>query len=62
MPAKSQAQQKLFGMIHAGKKPRPNGMSAAQVEHMASTRRKGLPKHAEKSARRRKIAEIRSGG
>lgn len=60
MPATSKAQRRYFGMVHAGKKPRPEGMSKEAVEHMASTKEKGLPKHAAKAARRRKIAEMRA--
>ena len=43
MPAKSQKQQEYFGMVEAGKIPRPKGMSKQDVKDYASTPRKGLP-------------------
>ncbi len=62
MPATSKAQQHFFGMIEAGKRPRPKGMSAAQVKHFASTKTKGLPYRAKSSndKHRKTIAAIRA--
>jgi hypothetical protein len=59
MPATSKAQRRFFGMVAAGKAPRPKGMSDSQIEHFASTPEKGLPTRA--NNRRRKIAAIRAG-
>jgi hypothetical protein len=42
-PAKSKKQQEYFGMVSAGKIPRPKGMNEKQVEEFASTSRKNLP-------------------
>jgi len=64
MPAVSQAQQRMIGAdlarARAGKRTR-TGMSVAQLEEFASTRRKGLPYRVQSSRRkrRRRIAEIR---
>lgn len=60
MPAVSKAQQRMFGMIAAGKKPMPKGMTREQVDHFASTPTKGLPEHsAGHEAARRVIAKLR---
>lgn len=51
MPAKSKVQQQMMGADlarkRAGKKTR-TGMSQAQLEEFASTKRKGLPKQVKK--------------
>lgn len=44
MPAVSQAQQRYFGMIEAGKIARPKNMKEADVKAFAATPRKGLPR------------------
>lgn len=63
MPATSVAQAEMAGAdlrrLRAGQKTRTS-MSESQLEHYASTPRAGLPKR--HNARRRKIAQIRSGG
>jgi hypothetical protein len=46
MPAKSQAQQKFFGMLHANPEmaaKRGIDMTPKQIKDFASTKRKGLP-------------------
>lgn len=64
MPSVSKAQQHMMGAdlarARAGKKTR-TGMSEEQLEHFASTPTKGLPYRA-RAKRRRRIAEIRTGG
>lgn len=63
MPAKSESQQRLFGMVHAyhtGKLKNPpkkvkeiaDNISEESAEHFARTKRKGLPerKNTEKEA------------
>jgi hypothetical protein len=50
MPATSKAQQQYFGMIEAGKKKPPKGMSMSQVHDLAATKTKGLPKKAKGAA------------
>jgi len=51
MPAKSKAQQEMMGAdlarARAGKKTR-TGMTEAQLEEFASTKRKGLPERVKK--------------
>ncbi len=51
MPAKSKAQQSLAGAdlkrLRAGKKTR-TGMTEEELEKLASTKRKGLPKRVKK--------------
>lgn len=62
MPAVSQRQQRFFGMVDAGKLPRPKGLNDAQVKEFAETPRNGLPYRsaAAKAKRRQKIAAIRA--
>lgn len=64
MPSVSQKQQEFFGMVDAGKIPRPKGMNAQQVKEFARTERKGLPYRARsgKKSRRHRIAMIRAKG
>ena len=45
-PAKSKVQQRYFGMVEAGKIPKPGGMSKKAVEEFAATKTKGLPNKA----------------
>lgn len=54
MPAVSKKQQRLAGAELARKragKPTRTGMSETQLEHLASTPRKGLPQRARKGKR-----------
>lgn len=43
MPAVSKAQQRFFGMVHAGKIPKPKGMKKKDVKKFAKTKHKDLP-------------------
>jgi hypothetical protein len=65
MPAKSQAQQKFFGMVLAAKrgakgmsskvKEAAKGMSLKSAHDFASTKTKGLPVHSVMSAIKKKL-------
>lgn len=59
MPAVSQAQQRYFGMVAAGKIPKPKGMTEADVKKFAKTKRKGLPRRASRSDHAKRIAAAR---
>jgi len=48
MPSKSKSQQRYFGMVAAGKIPRPKGMIMKEVDKFAHTKRKGLPNKVKK--------------
>ncbi len=48
MPSRSVKQQKFFGMVMAGKMPKPKGMTMMQVKKFAMTKTKGLPKKTKK--------------
>lgn len=50
----SKAQQEYFGMVVAGKRPMPPGMTMAQVKDFARTSTKGLPARAKKAATEKK--------
>lgn len=56
MPARSKAQQRLFGAdlarARAGK-PTRTGLPIAKLEEFASTPRKGLPQRVRKSGRKK---------
>ena len=43
MPAVSKKQQRFFGMVDAGKIPKPKGMKDEDVKKFARTKHKGLP-------------------
>lgn len=42
MPATSKKQQRYFGMVHAGKIPKPKGMKKKDVLKFAKTKHKNL--------------------
>lgn len=44
MPARSVAQRRFFGMVAAGRIPKPKGMSMADVREFARTPERGLPR------------------
>ena len=48
MPAVSKAQQRFFGMVHAGVIPKPKGMKKKDVKKFAKTKHDGLPERKEK--------------
>lgn len=49
--AVSKAQQRYFGMVHAGVIPKPKGMKSSDVKKFAKTKHKGLPDHVDEGTK-----------
>lgn len=55
--AVSRAQQRYFGMVAAGKIPKPKGMKMKDVEKFARTKHKGLPGHVDEGVKSMRFIE-----